>query len=323
MQAVKLPVDPLLKEQIGRVGVLYGGLSAEREISLQSGAAVIAALEEAGIDHVAIDVGENIVADLQAANIDRAFLILHGPGGEDGRIQALLEFLNIPYTGSDVQSSALAMDKLRTKYIWNGLSANSSIKLPTPEFAVLTRDSDFAAVLARLGGEAMVKPANEGSSIGMSRVKSAAELEAAFNVAAKYQGSVLVERLITGAEYTVGILDGEALPAIKLETHHSFYDYDAKYLAEDTRYLCPCGLSPEKEQELKQLALNAFNALGCRGWGRVDVMADAQQNFYLLEVNTAPGMTSHSLVPMAAKAVNLSFTELVLTVLRASIKGKA
>lgn len=323
MKAVKLPVDPLLKEQIGRVGVLYGGLSAEREISLQSGAAVIAALEEAGIDHVAIDVGENIVADLQAANIDRAFLILHGPGGEDGRIQALLEFLNIPYTGSDVQSSALAMDKLRTKYIWNGLSANSSIKLPTPEFAVLTRDSDFAAVLARLGGEAMVKPANEGSSIGMSRVKSAAELEAAFNVAAKYQGSVLVERLITGAEYTVGILDGEALPAIKLETHHSFYDYDAKYLAEDTRYLCPCGLSPEKEQELKQLALNAFNALGCRGWGRVDVMADAQQNFYLLEVNTAPGMTSHSLVPMAAKAVNLSFTELVLTVLRASIKGKA
>lgn len=323
MKAVKLPVDPLLKEQIGRVGVLYGGLSAEREISLQSGAAVIAALEEAGIDHVAIDVGENIVADLQAANIDRAFLILHGPGGEDGRIQALLEFLNIPYTGSDVQSSALAMDKLLTKYIWNGLSANSSIKLPTPEFAVLTRDSDFAAVLARLGGEAMVKPANEGSSIGMSRVKSAAELEAAFNVAAKYQGSVLVERLITGAEYTVGILDGEALPAIKLETHHSFYDYDAKYLAEDTRYLCPCGLSPEKEQELKQLALNAFNALGCRGWGRVDVMADAQQNFYLLEVNTAPGMTSHSLVPMAAKAVNLSFTELVLTVLRASIKGKA
>lgn len=323
MQSVKLPVDPVLKEQIGRVGVLFGGLSAEREISLQSGAAVIAALEEAGIDHVAIDVGENIVADLQAAKIDRAFLILHGPGGEDGRIQALLEFLNIPYTGSDVQSSALAMDKLRTKYIWNGLSANSSIKLPTPDFAVLTRDTDFAAVLARLGGEAMVKPANEGSSIGMSRVKSAEELEAAFNVAAKYQGSVLVERLITGAEYTVGILDGEALPAIKLETHHSFYDYDAKYLAEDTRYLCPCGLSPEKEQELKQLALNAFNALGCRGWGRVDVMADAQQNFYLLEVNTAPGMTSHSLVPMAAKAVNLSFTELVLTVLRASIKGKA
>lgn len=323
MQAVKLPVDPVLKQQIGRVGVLYGGLSSEREVSLQSGAAVIAALQEAGIDHVAIDVSENIIADIQAAKIDRAFLILHGPGGEDGRIQALLEFLNIPYTGSDVQSSALAMDKLRTKYLWTGLSANSSFKLPTPEFAVLVRDSDFAAVLAKLGGEAMVKPANEGSSIGMSRVKTATELEAAFNMAAKFQGSVLVERLIVGAEYTVAILDGEALPPIKLETHHSFYDYDAKYIAEDTRYLCPCGLSVEKEAELKQLALNAFNALGCRGWGRVDVMADAQQNFYLLEVNTAPGMTSHSLVPMAAKAVNLTFAELVLTVLRASLKVAA
>ena len=323
MQAVKLPVDPALKQQIGRVGVLYGGLSAEREISLQSGAAVIAALQEAGIDHVAIDVSENVITDIQAAQIDRAFLILHGPGGEDGRIQALLEFLNIPYTGSDVQSSALAMDKLRTKYLWTGLSVNSPIKLPTPEFALLTQDSDFASTLAKLGGEAMVKPANEGSSIGMSRVKTASELEAAFKTAAQYQGSVLVERLIIGAEYTVGILDDEALPAIKLETHHSFYDYDAKYIADDTRYLCPCGLSAEKEQELKKLALDAFNALGCRGWGRVDVMADAQQNFYLLEVNTAPGMTSHSLVPMAAKAVNLSFAELVLTVLRASLKVKA
>lgn len=320
MQAVKLPVDSALKQQIGRVGVLYGGLSAEREVSLQSGAAVIAALQEAGIDHVAIDVSENVIADIQAAKIDRAFLILHGPGGEDGRIQALLEFLNIPYTGSDVQSSALAMDKLRTKYLWTGLSANSPIKLPTPEFAVLTRDSDFAKVLEKLGGEAMVKPANEGSSIGMSRVKTAGELESAFNTAAQYQGSVLVERLIIGAEYTVAVLDGEALPPIKLETHHSFYDYDAKYIAEDTRYLCPCGLSAEKEQELKQLALNAFEALGCRGWGRVDVMADAQQNFYLLEVNTAPGMTSHSLVPMAAKAVNLAFSELVLAVLCASLK---
>lgn len=323
MNPVKLPVDPALKKQIGRVGVLYGGLSAEREVSLQSGAAVIAALKEAGIDHVAIDVSENVIADIKAANIDRAFLILHGPGGEDGRIQALLEFLNIPYTGSDVQSSALAMDKLRTKYLWTGLSANSPIKLPTPEFAVLTRDSEFSAVLEKLGGDVMVKPANEGSSIGMSRVNTVEELKAAFTTAAQFQGNVLVERLIVGAEYTVGILDGEALPPIKLETHHSFYDYDAKYIADDTRYVCPCGLSVQKEQELKQLALNAFNALGCRGWGRVDVMADAQQNFYLLEVNTAPGMTSHSLVPMAAKAVNLSFAELVLTVLSASLKVKA
>lgn len=312
-----------MKQQLGRVGVLFGGLSAEREISLQSGAAVIAALQEAGIDHVAIDVGDNVIADIQAANIDRAFLILHGPGGEDGRIQALLEFLGIPYTGSDVASSALAMDKLRTKQLWRGVDIDGKQGLSTPEFAVLTKNSDFSKVLASLGGDVMVKPANEGSSIGMSRVNTAADLEVAFQKAAQYQGSVLVERLIVGGEYTVGILDGEALPPIKLETNHSFYDFNAKYIAEDTRYLCPCGLSAEKEQELKMLALNAFNAVGCRGWGRVDVMADAQQNFYLLEVNTAPGMTSHSLVPMAAKAVGLSFAELVLTVLRASLTVKA
>lgn len=323
MQAVKLPINEALKKQIGRVGVLYGGLSAEREISLQSGAAVLAALVEAGIEHVAIDVGHNVIADIQAAKIDRAFLILHGPGGEDGRIQALLEFLNIPYTGSDVQSSALAMDKLRTKQLWRGVDINGKQGLPTPEFAVLNENSNFAQVLASLGGDVMVKPANEGSSIGMSRVNTAEDLESAFNKAAQYQGSVLVERLIVGGEYTVAILDGDALPPIKLETDHSFYDFNAKYIAEDTRYLCPCGLSAEKEQELKALALNAFKTVGCRGWGRVDVMADHQQNFYLLEVNTAPGMTSHSLVPMAAKAIGLSFAELVLTILRASVKGKA
>ncbi|WP_331353207.1 D-alanine--D-alanine ligase [Cellvibrio sp. UBA7671] len=322
MQAVTLPISETLKKQLGRVGVLFGGLSAEREISLQSGAAVIAALVEAGVEHVAIDVGDNIIADIKAANIDRAFLILHGPGGEDGRIQALLEFLNIPYTGSDVASSALAMDKLRTKQLWRGVDINGVQGLPTPEFAVLTQGSDFAKVLATLGGEVMVKPANEGSSIGMSRVNNASDLELAFQKAAQYQGSVLVERLIVGAEYTVAILDGEALPPIKLETDHTFYDFNAKYIADDTRYLCPCGLPAEKEQELKTLALNAFTTVGCRGWGRVDVMADAQQNFYLLEVNTAPGMTSHSLVPMAAKAIGLSFAELVLTVLRASLAVK-
>lgn len=319
MQAVTLPISEALKKQLGRVGVLFGGLSAEREISLQSGAAVIAALVEAGVEHVAIDAGDNIIEDIKAANIDRAFLILHGPGGEDGRIQALLEFLNIPYTGSDVAASALAMDKLRTKQLWRGVDINGQQGLSTPEFAVLTQSSDFAKVLASLGGEVMVKPANEGSSIGMSRVNNAADLALAFHKAAQYQGSVLVEQLIVGAEYTVAILDGEALPPIKLETDHSFYDFNAKYIAEDTRYLCPCGLSAEKEQELKTLALNAFNAVGCRGWGRVDVMADAQQHFYLLEVNTAPGMTSHSLVPMAAKAIGLSFASLVLTVLRASL----
>ncbi|HEY0892708.1 MAG TPA: D-alanine--D-alanine ligase, partial [Cellvibrio sp.] len=227
MQAVTLPISETLKKQLGRVGVLFGGLSAEREISLQSGAAVIAALVEAGVEHVAIDVGDNIIADIKAANIDRAFLILHGPGGEDGRIQALLEFLNIPYTGSDVASSALAMDKLRTKQLWRGVDINGVQGLPTPEFAVLTQGSDFAKVLANLGGEVMVKPANEGSSIGMSRVNNASDLELAFQKAAQYQGSVLVERLIVGAEYTVAILDGEALPPIKLETDHTFYDFNA------------------------------------------------------------------------------------------------
>lgn len=322
MQAVKLPITEEFKQQLGRVGVLYGGLSAEREVSLQSGTAVINALKEAGIEYVAIDVSENVIADIQAAKIDRAFIMLHGPGGEDGRMQALLEFLKIPYTGSGVQSSALAMDKLRTKQLWRGLDCNNQRGLPTPEFAVLNNQSRFAEILETLGGEVMVKPANEGSSIGMSRVNTAEDLIAAFNKAAGYQGDVLVEQLIVGAEYTVAILDGEALPPIKLETDHSFYDFDAKYIAEDTRYICPCGLSPQKEQELKQLAMDAFNAVGCRGWGRVDVMADKQQNFYLLEVNTAPGMTSHSLVPMAAKAIGLTFTELVLTILRASLAVK-
>ena len=312
MQSIHLPIDEALKNRLGRVGVLFGGQSAEREISLQSGTAVINALKEAGIDPVVIDVGENAISDMQAAKLDRAFIALHGPGGEDGRIQAVLEYLKIPYTGSDVQSSALAMDKLRSKQLWRGVG------LPTPDFAVLQAHTDWAAVLDNLGGEVMVKPAHEGSSIGMSRVQSATELQAAYQNAAQYDGSVLVERLITGGEYTVAILDGKALAPIKLETDHRFYDFDAKYLAEDTRYLCPCGLSEAKEKELRELALNAFSALGCRGWGRVDVMADSAQNFYLLEVNTVPGMTSHSLVPMAAKAEGLSFAQLVIAVLLAS-----
>lgn len=315
MQFVKLPIDQTLKQQLGRVGVLLGGQSSEREISLQSGAAVVAALAEAGVDHVAIDVGANAIADIQAAKIDRAFLALHGAGGEDGRIQAVLEYLQIPYTGSGVQASALGMDKLRTKQLWRGVG------LSTPDFAVLQPDSDWQNVMLDLGGEAMVKPAHEGSSIGMARVQSAQELAAAYTLAAQYDGSVIAERLIVGSEYTVAILNGEALPPIKLETDHKFYDYNAKYIASDTRYICPCGLSAEKEQELKALALAAFTSVGCEGWGRVDVMADPALNFYLLEVNTAPGMTSHSLVPMAAKVSGLSFSELVLTILHASLRA--
>lgn len=313
MQPVKLPVSDELKKQLGRVGVLLGGTSSEREISLQSGAAVVTALAEAGIEHVAIDVGDNAIADIQAANIDRAFLALHGAGGEDGRIQAVLEYLKIPFTGSGVQSSALAMDKLRTKQLWRG------VDLSTPNFAVLTAKSDWAKTLADLGGEVMVKPAHEGSSIGMARVKTAQELADAFANAEKYDGSVIAESLIVGSEFTIAILDGEALPPIKLETDHTFYDFNAKYIANDTRYICPCGLNAEKEAELKALALAAFDAVGCEGWGRVDVMADKSLNFYLLEVNTAPGMTSHSLVPMAAKVRGLSFSELVVTILRSSL----
>jgi D-alanine-D-alanine ligase len=312
MQPVKLPVSDDFKQQLGRVGVLLGGTSSEREISLQSGAAVVAALIEAGIEYIAIDVGDNAIADIQAAKIDRAFLALHGAGGEDGRIQAVLEYLNIPFTGSGVQASALAMDKLRTKQLWRG------VNLSTPEFAVLNADSDWTQILANLG-EVMVKPAHEGSSIGMARVNTAQELAEAFTNAAKYDGSVIAESLIVGSEFTVAILDGEALPPIKLETDHTFYDFHAKYIASDTRYICPCGLTSEKEAELKTLALAAFDAVGCEGWGRVDVMADKSLNFYLLEVNTAPGMTSHSLVPMAAKARGLRFSELVLTILRCSL----
>lgn len=320
MQSVQIPISNELKAAFGRVGVLYGGLSSEREISLKSGAAVLAALQEAGVECVGIDVGKNIISDLQHAKIDRAFIILHGPGGEDGRIQALLEFLEIPYTGSGVQASALTMDKTRTKQLWRGYATTEGVGLSTPDFVVVNPQSDFAAILQTLGGEVMVKPSNEGSSIGMARVDNVDEFREAVTRAQTYDHSVLVERLIVGAEYTVPILAGEALPPIKLETDHRFYDYHAKYVANDTRYICPCGLSADKEQELKQLALDAFNAAGCRGWGRVDVMADHAGRFYLLEINTAPGMTDHSLVPMAARVAGLSFQQLVVTILQTTLK---
>lgn len=302
-----------LIQQLGRVGVLFGGRSAEREISLQSGAAVVAALAQLGVDHVAIDIGDNSIDHLQKARIDRAFIALHGPGGEDGRIQAVLEYLNIPYTGSDVQASAIGMDKLRTKQLWRGIGVN------TPDFLLLNEHSDWAQVLATLGGELMVKPAHEGSSIGMARVSSAAELKAAYAVAAKFDAVVIAERLVRGPEYTIAVLGDRALPVIRLETDHSFYDYDAKYLADDTRYLCPCGLDETTERDLQAQALHAFLGIGCRGWGRVDVMLDSAGVFQMLEVNTVPGMTDHSLVPMAAKAAGLEFSDLVLAILQQSL----
>ena len=293
----------------GRVAVLCGGWSAEREISLRSGAAVLDGLRAAGVDAHAIDAGEDLLAQLIAAPPAAAFIALHGPGGEDGTLQGALEWLGIPYTGSGVKAAALAMDKLRCKQLWRGAG------LPTASFAVLDAGTDWARVLAELGGEVMVKPAREGSSLGMARARSATELEAAWRTATTYDDSVIAETWLTGPEYTVAILGDRALPAIRLEVAGEFYDYEAKYLRDDTLYHCPCGLPAAREAELQRLALDAFASIEGRGWGRVDLMADAQGQFRLLEVNAVPGMTDHSLVPMAARAAGLEFSELALAIL--------
>ena len=297
----------------GRVAVLYGGKSAEREVSLKSGAAVIDALTTAGVDVVGIDVGDDLLARLQSEKIDRAFIILHGRGGEDGSMQGLLECLGIPYTGSGILASALAMDKLRTKQVWQSLG------IPTPRHAVLASESDCLQASTELGFPLIVKPAHEGSSIGMAKVNSAQELVAAWQDAAKYDSQVLVEQWIHGPEFTVAVLRGQVLPPIALGTPHVFYDYDAKYIANDTQYRIPCGLDSVKEQELIDLTARACDAIGIEGWGRLDVMQDEQGRFWLLEVNTAPGMTDHSLVPMAARAAGLDFQQLVLAILAESV----
>jgi len=299
--------------QLGRVAVLYGGQSAEREVSLQSGQAVIDAFLKAGVDVVGIDAGDELIAQLAEAKPQLVFLALHGAAGEDGRIQALLEFLKYSYTGSGVQASAIAMDKWRSKQIFNAAG------IPTPAYRMMTLDTDLSDVVAELGCELMVKPASEGSSIGMSKVHSAKELKLALGKALAFDSHVFAEQVIKGAEYTVAVLGAEALPVIKLETDREFYDFEAKYVLNDTRYLCPCGLPEEAEAALQELALNTFDALGCKGWGRVDFMADSDGNFYVLEVNTVPGMTSHSLVPMAAKAQGLSFEDLVVAIAKTAI----
>ncbi|MCX2890042.1 D-alanine--D-alanine ligase [Pseudomonas sp. LB-090624] len=297
----------------GRVAVLYGGKSAEREVSLKSGAAVIDALTKAGVDVVAIDVGDDLLERLQSEKIDRAFIILHGRGGEDGSMQGLLECLGIPYTGSGILASALAMDKLRTKQVWQSLG------IPTPRHAVLASENDCLQASTELGFPLIVKPAHEGSSIGMAKVNSAQELVAAWQEAAKYDSQVLVEQWIHGPEFTIAVLRGQVLPPIALGTPHVFYDYDAKYIANDTQYRIPCGLDSAKEQELIDLTARACDAIGIEGWGRLDVMQDEQGRFWLLEVNTAPGMTDHSLVPMAARAAGLDFQQLVLAILAESM----
>lgn len=297
----------------GKVAVLMGGVSAEREISLRSGQAVLTALQNVGIDAVGLDIQSDAVAQLQACAPDRVFIALHGRGGEDGTMQGLLDLMGLPYTGSRVLGSALGMDKFRCKQIWQAQG------LPVPPGQLLNAASDFSAVAAQLGLPLMVKPVNEGSSVGMSRVESAAELAEAWQVAAKYDAAVLAERYIQGGEYTVSILDDRALPVIKLETPRAFYDYQAKYQDNQTRYLCPCGLPAAQEQAMQALALEAFRAMAASGWGRVDIMLDDDGAPWLLEVNTVPGMTDHSLVPMAAKAAGIEFSELVLAILDTSL----
>jgi len=302
-------------KRFGKVAVLYGGTSAERDVSLISGKAVLDALVRSGVDAVGIDAGAGIIAELEALAPDRVFIALHGPGGEDGTLQGALEYLGLPYTGSGVLASALAMDKMRTKLLWKGAGIASA------PFAVLDAHSDWPRVLDDLGGTAMVKPAREGSSIGMAKATSAAELEAAWRAADVHGGGVIAEAWLCGDEFTVAILDGRALPVIKLETDRGFYDYEAKYLRDDTRYLCPCGLAPERERALQALCESAFESLGCDGWGRVDAMVDDAGEFQLLEVNTVPGMTSHSLVPMAALAQGMDFDALVLAILATSLEA--
>jgi D-alanine-D-alanine ligase len=300
----------------GRVAVLFGGMSAEREVSLKSGHAVLNALQGAGVDAFGIDVGEDFLQRLLAEKIDHAFIVLHGRGGEDGSMQGLLECAGIPYTGSGILASALAMDKLRTKQVWQSLG------LSTPRHAVLASADDCRAAAAALGFPLIVKPAHEGSSIGMAKVADVDALIAAWQDASQYDSQVLVEQWIHGPEYTIALLRGQVLPPIALGTPHSFYDYDAKYLASDTQYRIPCGLDAAKEEELKSLSARACEAVGTQGWARVDVMQDGAGQFWLLEVNTVPGMTDHSLVPMAARAAGLDFQQLVLAILADSLEAR-
>jgi len=299
----------------GKVAVLLGGKSAEREVSLKSGGMVLAALRRKGVDAHPFDPAEKDLDALVREKFDRAFIALHGRFGEDGTMQGILEWLGIPYTGSGVLASALAMDKLRTKRIW------SAEGLPTAPYAVLTREMNLKVVARKLGLPLFVKPASEGSSVGMSKVKRVGELEEAFALAVNYDPVVIAEKFIDGPELTAGILGEQVLPVIRIETPREFYDYEAKYIADDTRYLIPAGLTEKKERDIRALCLDAFRVLGCRGWGRVDLMLDKRGRPYLLEVNTSPGMTDHSLVPMAARAIGVSYEDLCVKILEGAHVG--
>ena len=297
----------------GKVAVLMGGWSAERNVSLNSGHAVLTALLNRGVDAHGIDVDRNIFQKMAEGNYDRVFNILHGRGGEDGVIQGMLDVFQIPYTGSGVLGSALAMDKLRTKQLWKGLD------LPTPDYQVLNNEKDCQLALKKLGLPLMIKPVLEGSSIGMSKVNSANDINTAWIEAVHCGGVVIAEKFIEGREYTAAILGGKVLPMIRLETPRDFYDYKAKYDDNSTQYHCPCGLSDEHEEQLSELMLSAFSSVDASGWGRVDFMLDKDDRPWLIEVNTVPGMTDHSLVPMAAKQAGMSFDELVIEILNGAI----
>lgn len=301
-------------KEFGRVAVLMGGTAAERDVSLNSGKAVLHALQRKGVDVTSIDITGSPIEALAGQKIDRVFNIVHGRGGEDGVLQAVLEVMGIYYTGSGVMASALSMDKLRTKLCWLGYD------LPTPRWHLLKSPDDLDECIERLDFPVIVKPAQEGSSIGMSKANNRDELAKALENASKFNCDVYAESWVVGKEYTVGLLNGKALPSIRLETPNTFYDYDAKYNASTTQYHCPSGLSPEQEQSLQQLAVKAGEIIGVKGWSRVDVFIDASGQAQLIEINTVPGMTDHSLVPMAAKQAGIEFDDLVWQILETSYR---
>ena len=299
-----------LTSRFGKVAVLMGGPSAEREISLLSGNAVLKALVDIGVDAVGFDVSNaSVLSDLQEHAVKRVFIALHGRWGEDGVIQGALEVLGLPYTGSGVLGSAIAMEKGRCKLMWIGAG------LPTPEFMLLRNKQDIELAVSNIGFPMAVKPSREGSSLGVSKANNPDQLVECWQAAKELDDIVLAEKWITGTELTIAILNGKALPVIRLEAKGEFYDFNAKYVSDETAYICPCGIPAELETEVQELAVKAFDVAGCSGWGRVDVVLDSNQRPYLLEVNTVPGMTSHSLVPMAAKQSGLDFNQLVLQIL--------
>ncbi|MCU4629220.1 D-alanine--D-alanine ligase [Acinetobacter variabilis] len=303
--------------KFGKVAVLLGGKSAEREVSLDSGTAVLEALMRSGVNAEAFDPQERSVTEL--VNYDRAFVVLHGRGGEDGQIQGALEWLNIPYTGTGVQGSAIGMDKVKTKQVWQGS------ELPTAPYRIVTKNSNAQEIVSALDLPLIIKPVHEGSSIGMSKVEKVEDFADAIAKATEHDAVVMAEKWITGREFTIVILNGQALPVIRLQPPEdvAFYDYEAKYQRNDVEYGIPCGLSESEEKELQALALRAFQAVGASGWGRIDAMQDEQGKFWLLEVNTVPGMTSHSLVPKAAAAIGYSFDALCVAILEQTLNGAA